>query len=510
MTETEMEDQIEPLPAGSAMLSGSPPLGEVPLEDLPEARLEDLPEKLRLGAEKAGWTELMSVQARAIPYLFAGRDMMIQSRTGSGKTGAYLLPILELVNTHQASTQAVVLVPTRELAQQVANEAEILGYATGVRAIAVYGGVGYGEQLAAFRAGAHLVVGTPGRVLDHLLRRSMLLDHLKFLVFDEADRMLSMGFYPDMRRFQSYLPGRRVSTFMFSATFPPQVIRLAQQFLKQPGFMNLSSDHVHVTEVEHVYYLVPGMDKDRSLVRIIEVENPPSALIFCNTKSRVEYVKVVLQRFGYDADELTSDLTQAGRDQVMERVRHGSLRFLVATDVAARGIDLPDLSHVIQYEPPEDPEAYIHRAGRTGRAGGSGTAISLVNNLERPSLVRIGKRYAITLQERPLPEDEDVERIVSERIIALLEARLRNRDRLQGERMQRFLPLARSLGEGEEAGLLAMLLDDFYQETFHAPLVPLDQEEKPVNRGASRSAKKPGYRSGDGGSRRPRSSKPRR
>jgi ATP-dependent RNA helicase DeaD len=183
-------------------------------------------------------------------------------------------------------------------------------------------------------------------------------------------------------------------------------------------------------------------------------------------------VTTVLQRFGYDADELTSDLPQPVREKVMERVRQGTLRFLVATDVAARGIDLPELSHVIQYEPPEDPEAYIHRAGRTGRAGESGTAISLVNSVERAGLLRIGKRFAIDLQERVLPGDEDVARIVSERIITLLEARLRNRDRLQTERMQRFLALARSLGEGDEASLLAMLLDDFYQETFHAPLIP--------------------------------------
>jgi ATP-dependent RNA helicase DeaD len=279
---------------------------------------------------------------------------------------------------------------------------------------------------------------------------------------------------------------------MFSATFPPQVIRLADQFLRQPGFLNLSSDHIHVTEVEHVFYIMPGMDKDRGLVRIIEAENPPSALIFCNTKMRVEYVTAVLQRFGYDADGLTSDLAQADRERVMERVRGGKLRFLVATDVAARGIDLPELSHVIQYEPPEDPEAYIHRAGRTGRAGGSGTAVSLVNPLEKAMLDRIGKRYAINLQERPLPSDEDVERIVSERIITLLEARLRGRDRLQTERMQRFVPLARSMGESEEPDLLAMLLDDFYQEAFHGPIVPPEPKAAPS---ASRGA---------GGTKRPR------
>jgi ATP-dependent RNA helicase DeaD len=450
---------------------------------------------------------LMPVQARAIPYLVARRDMLIQSRTGSGKTGAYLLPILARVDPARRITQALVLVPTRELARQVADEAELLGRDTGVRSIAVYGGVGYGPQLDALKAGAHLVIGTPGRILDHLLRRSLILDNLSFLIFDEADRMLSMGFYPDMRRVQSYLPPQPVSAFMFSATFPPAVIRLADQFLVRPGFLNLSSDHVHVTEVEHVYYLVPGMDKDRSLVRIIETENPLSALIFCNTKTRVEYVTTVLQRFGYDADDLTSDRTQADREKVMERIRRGALRFLVATDVAARGIDLPELSHVFQYEPPEDSEAYIHRAGRTGRAGGSGTAISLVNRAELGDLERIGKRYAIQLQLRPLPEDEDVERIVSERIITLLEAKVRNRDRLQIERMQRFLPLAHTLGESEEPDLLAMLLDDFYQETFHAPLVPpVEGETTPAQRAAGRSARP----RGGGRSRDPRDSKRRR
>ena len=459
--------------------AGGTPLDAFPLEVLPEATLADLPEKLRLAVAAAGWNELMPVQAKALPYLFSGRDMMIQSRTGSGKTGAYLLPLLEMLNPFEAHTQALVLAPTRELAQQVYVEAQTLGAPAGVRSVAVYGGVGYGEQLDAFKAGAHIVIGTPGRILDHLLRRSLSLEHLKFLIFDEADRMLSMGFYPDMRRVQGYLPERHPSSSMFSATFPPQVIRLASQFLVQPGFLNLSSDHIHVTETEHVYYNVPGMDKDRSLVRIIEVENPPSALIFCNTKARVEYVAVVLQRFGYDADQLSSDLSQVAREKVLTRVRQGKLRFLVATDVAARGIDLPELSHVFQYEPPEDPEAYIHRAGRTGRAGASGTAISLVNAGERSGLQRIGKRFEIDLQERPLPSDEDVERVVSERIITLLEARLRSRDRLQTERMQRFLPLARSLGEeADESALLAMLLDDFYQETFHAPLAPPEIEEK--------------------------------
>ena len=472
----------------TAKLPARPPLGTIPLEDLPLARLDDLPEKLKQGAARAGWSELMPVQARALPYIFSQRDMMIQSRTGSGKTGAYLLPILEMVNPFEPTTQAMVLAPTRELALQVATEAELLGRTSGVRSIAVYGGVGYTEQLNAFKAGAHLVIGTPGRILDHLMRRSLTLDHLKILVFDEADRMLSMGFYPDMRRVQYYMPKRRVSTYMFSATFPVQVLNLANQFLHEPGFLNLSSDHIHVTETEHIYYTVPGMDKDRSLVRIIEVENPASALIFCNTKARVNYVTTVLQRFGYDADDLTSDLAQASREKVLGRVRKGTLRFLVATDVAARGIDLPELSHVIQYEPPEDSEAYIHRAGRTGRAGGSGTAISLVSVLELPSLLRIGKQYGINFHEQPLPSNEDVETIVSERVISLLESSLRGRDKLQNERMQRFLPLVHSLSESEDgSALLGMLLDNFYQETYYTPVVPPDESSgQPAARVSSR------------------------
>jgi ATP-dependent RNA helicase DeaD len=481
-TQNNVSDELTP---------AAPPHGASLQDELPAATLADLPEKLRQAAARAGWTELMQVQSLAIPYLFAQRDMMIQSRTGSGKTGAYLLPLLELVNPLEATTQALVLTPTRELALQVATEAEILGRDTGVRSIAVYGGVGYGEQLAAFKAGAHIVIGTPGRILDHLLRRSLSLAHLRFLVFDEADRMLSMGFYPDMRRIQTYLPDHPISSYMFSATFPPQVIRLADQFLRKPGFLNLSSDHIHVTETEHVYYVVPAMDKERSLVRILEVENPTSALIFCNTKVRVEYIATILQRYGYDADSLTSDLPQAARERVMEHIRQGTLRFLVATDVAARGIDLPDLSHVIQYEPPEDAEAYVHRAGRTGRAGSSGTAISLVSPTETLNLQRIARRFHINLEERPLPTEGEVEQIVSERAVALLESTLRSRDRLQTERMERFLPLARDLGNTpDESSLLAMLLDDFYQQNFYPPILSPEGASENPRRQRRRPARK--------------------
>ncbi|MBI4769158.1 MAG: DEAD/DEAH box helicase [Chloroflexi bacterium] len=434
-----------------------------PENPLPPVNLADLPAPLRAAAARAGWSELMPVQSRAIPYLLASRDLMIQARTGSGKTGAFVLPILHRIDPARATCQALVLLPTRELARQVAGEAGLLGGEMGVRVAAVYGGVGYGPQIEAFRAGAHLVVGTPGRVLDHLLKRTLTLDDLQVLVFDEADRMLSMGFYPDMREVQRYLPSRLINGYMFSATLPAHVLRLARQFLRQPEFLSLSRDHVHVTDTEHVYYIVPGMDKDRSLIRILEVENPASALIFCNTRARAHYLAVVLQRYGYDADELSADLAQKDRDRVLGRVREGALRFLVATDVAARGLDIPELSHVILYEPPEDSEAYIHRAGRTGRA--------LVAGIEKFDLDRIAKRYGIDMQEQALPTDGEVQQIVSERVTALLEARRRTRDQLQAERSQRFVPLARELAQDEEElGLIAMLLDDYYQQSLHAAL----------------------------------------
>ncbi len=466
-----------------------------PENALPEVRAEDLPENWRAAMARAGWTNLMPVQAKAMPYIMAGRDLMVQARTGSGKTGAFVMPILERINPLQASCQALILVPTRELAQQVANEAVILTGDTGVNAVAVYGGSSYKVQLDAFRKGAHLVVGTPGRILDHLLRRTLSLDNLQILVFDEADRLLSMGFYPDMRQLQTYLPQRRVDSFMFSATFPPTVQSLARQFLHEPDFLSLSKDNLSVAETEHVYYTVPALEKDRALVRLIEVENPASAFIFCNTKVRVTYVTTVLRRFGYDADELSSDLEQKAREKVMDRVRQGKLRLLVTTDVAARGIDVPELSHVVQYEVPEDPELYIHRAGRTGRAGATGVAITLVGDFsEQVKLKRIRDKFGVDLEERPLPTDEDVTELVAERLTAVLESDLRQRDILQKERLHRFLSLAKTLGESLEGqSLIAMLLDDIYQQTLKAATVPSEPTQRPEKQ--ERKEEKRGRRS---------------
>lgn len=441
-----------------------------PREALPPVSMDELPELMQAAAHQAAWTELTPVQSRAIPYLRARRDLMVQARTGSGKTGAFILPIVEQVDKNRPECQALVLVPTRELAQQVTSDAKILAGSDGMRTVPVYGGTSYKPQIEGFKKGAHCVVGTPGRVLDHLIKRNLNLKSLKILVYDEADRMMSMGFYPDMLQIQEFLPQREISSYMFSATIPAHVIRLAKLFLDSPGFLSLSREHVHVEDTGHIYYLTPGMDKERSLVRIIEMETPQQAIVFCNTKARVNYVTVILQRYGFNADQISSDLSQSARDRVLKRVRDGKLRFLVATDVAARGIDIPHLSHVIQYEPPDEVEAYIHRAGRTGRAGASGTAIMLININEKRQLNRIAAHYKIEFEKRPLPKEEDVQSLVAQRLVGQLEARLRARDRLQIDRMQRFIPLAKELADEEDGlALLAMLLDDSYHAWMHQP-----------------------------------------
>lgn len=454
-----------------------------PQPDLDEITLEDLPQELKQGVERAGWEELMPVQAKIIPYALAGKDVMVQARTGSGKTGAFVLPMLKSLDLSKDHCQALVLLPTRELAKQVENEAQTLFGDSGLRTVAVYGGVGYGQQIEAFKKGAHLVVGTPGRILDHLLKRNLSLDKLSVLIFDEADRMLSIGFYPDMKEVQRYLP-KRVSASMYSATYPPHVQRLAEEFMYNPKFVCLSKSSVHVAEIEHIYYEVPGMGKERCLMRVIETENPANGIIFCNTKANVHFVAAVLQQFGYDADELSADLSQAKREQVLNRVRGGELRFLVATDVAARGIDIPELSHVFLYEPPEDTESYIHRVGRTGRAGASGVAVSLVDVMQKIELQRIATKYNIELLHRELPTDEDVQKAVGDRLLALLESRLRKRTPLQRERLQRFIPLAKGVaGDENLLDLVAMLLDETYQETLHAPAAPTGKPQKPKGGG---------------------------
>lgn len=478
-----------------------------PENALPEVSLADLPQLLQTACAKAGWNNLMPVQSRALPYLLEGRDLMVQSRTGSGKTGTYLLPLMARLNPAMPAVQALILVPTRELAVQVEQEAKTLFKGSGFTVAAVYGGVGYGKQMDALRQGVSVVVGTPGRVLDHLLRRTLNLDHISALIFDEADRMLSIGFYPDMKEIQRYLPETSIHAMLFSATYPPHVLKLAGEFLTDPQMLSLSTTQIHVAEVQHLYCECKSMEKDRTLIKILEVENPASAIIFCNTKATVHFVTAVLQGFRFNADELSADLSQSRREDVLSRLRKGTIRFLVATDVAARGIDIPELSHVFLYEPPDDRESYIHRAGRTGRAGAAGVVISLVDIMEKMELQRIAKYFKVPLTQHMAPTDEEVAHAVGMRVTALLEARFRQLNGLERERMKRFEPLVQSIAEDpEQRHLLTLLLDDCYQKSLNpTAFLPAGTPRK-----ESEGAARPPKPHTGGGRRGPRENGPRR
>jgi ATP-dependent RNA helicase DeaD len=280
-----------------------------------------------------------------------------------------------------------------------------------------------------------------------------------------------------MKKLQRFLPRERQS-YMFSATMPFKVQRMGEEFLTRPGFLSLSSGRIHVDAMDHRSYKVDPMEKDRALATLIELENPDAAIIFANTRREVEYLAAFLRNFGHDAAEISSDLTQQAREKVMARLRRGELRFLVATDVAARGIDVSDLSHVFMYDVPQDREYYIHRAGRTARAGKTGVAISLVTQDTERLLDEIGKKYEIDFDRRALPSDREVAERVSARLVVLLEAELRERTRMERERMQRFVPLAQRLIAEEEPELLAMLLDAYYHESLHAAEGEAEEQER--------------------------------
>ena len=436
--------------------------------EVADATVDTVPFRLKEGLDALGWPGLMPVQAQAIPYVLDARDMIVQSRTGSGKTGAFLLPMLERLDPDVAACQALVLCPTRELALQIFNEFERMNAGLPeeeqLTAVAVYGGTAYGPQLDAFEKGAHLVVGTPGRVLDHLSRGTLTLSQLQMLVLDEADEMLSMGFYPDMMKLKRYLPKVR-DGYMFSATMPFQVQRIGQEFLNNPIFLATQGGTIHVDLMTHRAYAVDPRAKDRALATLIEWENPTTGIIFANTRREVEYLARFLTNYGLDAAGISSDLTQKAREEVMGRLRSGSLRFLVATDVAARGIDVEDLSHVFHFDVPQDPEYYVHRSGRTARAGKAGVSISLMTATDAPSLRGIARRYSIPLEELPVPTEEDLAARVSERLTAILEDEMRSRSRLERERQARFVPVVERLVAEGEPEILAMLLDGVYQKS---------------------------------------------
>ena len=357
---------------------------------------------VRKAIDDLGYTHPTPVQRAVYEFAAKGRDMVVQARTGTGKTAAFGMPLIDsVVKVNRPAVQAMILCPTRELALQITRELSAIAKHRGTKVVAVYGGAPMGKQIEQLKDGAQILVGTPGRVLDHLRRGTLDTQACKAFVLDESDEMLSMGFLPQISEIWGYLPEQR-QVLLFSATLPPDVKRVAETRLKNPEYVTLSGDNIGALSIQHFVYMTMT-DKLAELIAVIETENPESAIIFSNTRDDTKRVAAGLQAQGYSADWLNADLSQNERESVMAATRKGELRFLVCTDVAARGIDISHLTHVINFDFPESAESYVHRTGRTGRAGRTGTAISLIAPANIGGLYLLRLTYKIRPIERHLP-----------------------------------------------------------------------------------------------------------
>ncbi|MGB7247829.1 MAG: DEAD/DEAH box helicase [Phormidesmis sp.] len=388
-----------------------------------------------------GFTQPTAVQIQAIPQLLSGHDVVGLAQTGTGKTAAFALPLLEQVNAANRYVQALVLTPTRELAMQVSQAMESFNFDRRLRVTAVYGGQSIGQQLSRLKRGSQVVVGTPGRVIDLIDRGGLLLDQLSVMVLDEADEMLNMGFIQDVEKILSHTPDERQTAF-FSATMEPAIQKLATRFLKSPVTVSIEPQKTSTARIKQVAYVVPaGWSKPRALMPILEMEDPESAIIFVRTRRTAAELTRQLQAAGHSADEYHGDLTQSQRERLLQRFRQRQVRWVVATDIAARGLHVDDLSHVINYELPDNLDSYVHRIGRTGRAGKEGRAISIVMPLEKYKLTRVEKRFNKKVEYCPVPTQAQI----AARHLEKLQSQVR--EAVTSERLASFLPIVSQLAE---------------------------------------------------------------
>jgi ATP-dependent RNA helicase RhlE len=347
-----------------------------------------LPPSLIAGVKAMGYVEPTPIQLRAIPLILAGRDVIGSAQTGTGKTAAFGLPILARLGQAQRRTRALILEPTRELAAQVETALRDFARFTDIKVAVVFGGVGYGRQREELKAGTDVVVATPGRLLDHLGQGTCRLDHVQFLVLDEADRMLDMGFLPDVRRIVEKCPRHR-HTSLFSATIPPEIETLIQWAMKHPETIEIGARRSPAETVKHVVYPVADDQKQDLLRALLGAVNYDSVIVFCRTKNRADRIGHMLKKNNHAVAILHSNRTQREREQALQGFRDGRFEVLVATDIAARGLDIADVSHVINYDVPQHPEDYVHRIGRTGRAQATGDAFTLMVAEDRQHMAAI-------------------------------------------------------------------------------------------------------------------------
>src|SRR5512137_1727942 len=405
----------------------------------------NLAEPLRRAIAEHGYTKPTPVQSRTFRPVRDGKDVIVRSKTGTGKTAAFAIPILERIPDARRKPSVLVMCPTRELAIQVAQEFEALARHRDLSVVAIYGGASMGEQLDKLKAGAEIVVGTPGRIYDHIRRKTLALEECLVSVLDEADEMLNMGFFEEVTRILDHLPAT-CQQLLFSATVPADIEQIIRQYLTEPETILLSGDEYRVDNIHNVlYHTVDAYPKPRNLLYMIEQEEPQTAIVFCNTRSDTSLVCAVLNRNGYDAELLNGDLQQKERERVMAKVKRGEVRFMVATDIAARGIDISDLSHVVNYSLPEDPSVFMHRVGRTGRIGKKGTSLTVVSGAEIHTLTVLEKKFGLTFEKKKLPAAEEARKKWSDRHVHEL------RDGMSASIFEGFIPLAQEIKNRPEA-----------------------------------------------------------
>ncbi|HDR2842226.1 TPA: DEAD/DEAH family ATP-dependent RNA helicase [Enterobacter sichuanensis] len=412
-----------------------------------------------------GYEKPSPIQAECIPHLLSGRDVLGMAQTGSGKTAAFSLPLLNNIDPDLRAPQILVLAPTRELAVQVAEAmTEFSKHMRGVSVVALYGGQRYDVQLRALRQGPQIVVGTPGRLLDHLKRGTLDLSKLSGLVLDEADEMLRMGFIEDVETIMAQIPDGH-QTALFSATMPEAIRRITRRFMKEPQEVRIQSSVTTRPDISQSYWSVYGMRKNEALVRFLEAEDFDAAIIFVRTKNATLEVAEALERSGYNSAALNGDMNQALREQTLERLKDGRLDILIATDVAARGLDVERISLVVNYDIPMDSESYVHRIGRTGRAGRAGRALLFVENRERRLLRNIERTMKLTIPEADLPNAELLGKRRLEKFAAKVQQQLESSDL---DQYRALLSQIQPVAEGEELDM----------ETLAAALLKMAQGER--------------------------------
>lgn len=388
----------------------------------------DLLPQIQRAVKEMGFEEASPIQAKAIPVVMAGKDIIGQAQTGTGKTASFGIPLLQKVDPKNKHLQAIVLCPTRELAIQVAEEIRRLAkFLHGIKILPIYGGQDIVKQIRSLKAGTQVVIGTPGRVMDHMRRKTVKLDHVNMMVLDEADEMLNMGFRDDIETILSQIPEER-QTVLFSATMPRPIMEIAKKYQKDTEIVKVVKKELTVPKVEQYYYEVRPKNKSEVLSRLLDIYAPKLSVVFCNTKRGVDNLVEELKGRGYFAEGLHGDMKQQQRDRVMNRFRNGKTDILVATDVAARGIDVDDVEAVFNYDIPQDDEYYVHRIGRTGRAGRTGVAFNFVVGKEVYKLRDIQRYCKTKIIAKKIPSLNDVVDTKVEKILGRLDDIIQNED----------------------------------------------------------------------------------